>query len=207
MIHCRKVFFVFLCGIVLLNVKAQNTSRHYNYSTDARLGVADNRVDFSPTSHVATSPFAVSFSPQFELPFKTWDVCFIRLSPLVGRHRLVYGVDLAGLGNFTDFKMNGVACSGLFNSTGESDGSIQIAGLCNFVAFNFSGCQISGLYSCVEASCLGCQIGVANYAGSITGVQVGAVNFAERLCGVQIGLFNFNQSSCISFMPIINSGF
>ena len=162
---------------------------------------------FPPVPYVATSPFAFSFAPKFEAPGESWDVVFLRLNLLVGSHRAVYALDIGGLGNFADYKMDGIGVAGLFNSVGESDGAIHIAGLFNFAAFDFAGCQISGLYSCTEGSHFGLQIGSANYAGKLTGVQIGLFNSAETLHGIQIGVVNFNKSSPIRFMPIISAAF
>ena len=162
---------------------------------------------FPPASYVATSPFALSFAPKFEAPDESWDVAGLRINLLVCSHRAVYALDIGGLGNFSDYKMDGIGIAGLFNSVGESDGAIHIAGLCNFAAFDFAGCQISGLYSCTEGSHFGLQIGTANYAGKLTGVQIGLFNSAETLHGMQIGVLNFNKSSPIRFMPIINAAF
>ena len=162
---------------------------------------------FDPSPYVATSPFAIAFAPKFEAPGESWDVVVMRLSLLVGSHRAVYALDIGGLGNFADYKMDGIGVAGLFNSVGESDGAFLVAGLFNFAAFDFAGCQISGFYSCTEGSHFGLQIGTANYAGNLTGVQIGLFNTAETLHGIQIGAFNFNQSSPIHFLPIINAAF
>ena len=181
--------------------------REYDESATVAPGEAKVRdiSGFPPAPYVATSPFALSFAPKFEVPDESWDVVFLRLNLLVGSHRAVYALDIGGLGNFADYKMDGIGVAGLFNSVGESDGAIHVAGLFNFAAFDFAGCQISGLYSCTEGSHLGLQIGTANYAGKLTGVQLGLFNSAETLHGIQIGVVNFNKSSPIRFMPIINA--
>ena len=162
---------------------------------------------FNASPYFATSPFALSFAPKFEAPGESWDIVFLRLNLLVGSHRAVYALDIGGLGNFTDYKMDGIGIAGLFNSVGESDGSILVAGLFNFAAFDFSGCQISGFYSCTEGTHLGLQVGIINYAGNLEGVQIGFVNYAERLSGAQIGVANYNRSSAIAFLPIANFAF
>ena len=162
---------------------------------------------FPPAPYVATSPFALSFAPKFEAPSESWDVVFLRLNLLVGSHRAVYALDIGGLGNFADYKMDGIGVAGLFNSVGESDGAIHVAGLFNFAAFDFAGCQISGIYSGTEGTHRGLQIGIGNFAGSLIGAQIGVVNYAERLKGVQIGLLNFNGSSPVAFLPIANAAF
>ena len=162
---------------------------------------------FPPAPYVDTALLAISFAPKFEAPPESWDVILLRLNLLVGSHRAVYALDIGGLGNFADYKMDGIGIAGLFNSVGESDGAIHVAGLFNFAAFDFDGCQISGLYSCTEGSHCGLQIGLANYAGKMTGMQIGLVNFAERLHGLQIGAFNFNESSRARFLPVVNASF
>ena len=162
---------------------------------------------FPPAPYVATSPFAISFAPKFEAPGESWDVVVLRLNILVGSHRAVYALDIGGLGNFADYKMDGIGVAGLFNSVGESDGAFHVAGIFNFAALDFAGCQISGIYSGTEGTHRGLQIGVGNFAGSLVGAQIGVVNYAERLKGVQIGLLNFNRSSPVAFLPIANAAF
>ena len=162
---------------------------------------------FLPAPYVATSPFAISFAPKFEVPSVSWDIIILRLNLLVGSHRAVYALDVGGLGNFADYKMDGIGIAGLFNSIGESDGAFHVAGIFNFASFDFAGCQISGIYSGTEGTHQGLQVGVGNYAGSLVGAQIGVVNYAERLKGVQIGLLNFNRSSPVAFLPIANAAF
>lgn len=106
-----------------------------------------------PAPYVATSPVAVSFAPKFEAPGEGWDVVMLRINLLAGRHRAVYALDIGGLGNFADYKMDGIGVAGLFNSVGESDGAVNYAG------------RLTGM-----------QIGVFNYAERLNGVQIGLVN-------------------------------
>ena len=193
----------------LLSVVADVAVREYGES--AKIAPGETKVRdisvFPPAPYVATTPFALSFAPKFEAPDESWDVVFLRLNLLVGSHRAVYALDIGGLGNFADFKMDGIGIAGLFNSVGESDGAIHIAGLFNFAAFDFSGCQISGVYSCTEGTHCGLQIGAGNYAGKITGLQIGVFNYAERLNGVQIGFVNVNRSSPVMLLPVANAAF
>jgi hypothetical protein len=181
----------------------------------------NERLVGEPAPYVATSPLAIGFAPKFEFPPESWDVTGLRLNLLVGNHRAVYALDLGAIGNFADYKMDGIGIAGIFNSIGESDGAIQIAGIVNFAAFNFSGCQISGICSLTEGTLTGVQIGVGNYAGILSGVQLGAfnsaeqgsgvqigvVNYADKLEGVQLGLVNVIQSSTVRFMPVLNMAF
>ena len=173
-------------------------------SGQARINKVEKRA-FLP--YLATSPFALSFAPKFEAPSEEWDVVMLRLNVFVGSHRAVYALDIGGLGNFADYKMDGIGIAGIFNSVGESDGAIHVAGFANFAAFDFSGCQISGIYSCTEGTHLGLQIGLVNNVGNLNGVQLGLFNSAETLHGIQIGAFNFNKSTPIPFLPIVNASF
>lgn len=188
---------------------ADVTIRTYNGNDTVANGETKFREvrEFEPTPYVATSPFALSFAPKLEVPDESWDVVLLRLNVLVGSHRAVYALDIGGLGNFADYKMDGIGVAGLFNSVGESDGAFLVAGLFNFTAFDFSGCQISGFYSATEGTHCGLQIGAANYSGKLVGVQIGVVNYAERLEGVQIGLVNGSNTAPLSFMPVMNIGF
>ena len=174
-----------------------------------------------PSPYVNTAPLAISIVPMLEAPSETWDVVVLRLNLFVGNHRAVYGLDLGVLGNFADYKMNGLGIGGLFNSVGESDSALHIAGIFNFAAFDFNGCQISGVCSITEGTHCGVQIGLGNYAGNLVGVQIGGFNSIEKGTGVQIGLFNsadclaglqlglinINHSSSVSCLPILNFAF
>ena len=202
-----KIMSAFACVLVLPSA-ADTLARDFK-SDSVQPGETIQRdiSGFPPAPYVATSPFALSFAPKFEAPGESWDVVFLRLNLLVGSHRAVYALDIGGLGNFADYKMDGIGIAGLFNSVGESDGAFHIAGIFNFAAFDFSGCQISGFYSCTEGTHCGLQIAVGNYAGKLTGLQIGVFNYAERLNGVQIGLVNYNRSSPIAFLPVANAAF
>jgi len=197
--------------MAILSASADVVVRNYNDKDDDSVMVEETKsrdiYACAPAPYCATTPFALSFVPKFEAPIESWDVVMLRLNILVGNHRAVYGLDIGGLGNFADYKMNGIGVAGLFNSVGESDGAIHVAGIFNFAAFDFSGCQISGVYSCTEGSHCGLQIGCGNYAGKLTGLQIGVFNYAERLNGVQIGLVNVNRSSPVTFLPIANAAF
>ena len=207
--NLRKSFCAAGIGFLCLTTLADVSVREYGTEMPVAAGetvIRDVR-SFDPAPYVASSPIAISFAPKLEYPNESWDVAGLRLNIIVGSHRGVYAIDIGGIGNFADYKMDGIGIGGLFNSVGESDGAIHIAGLFNFAAFDFAGCQISGLYSCTEGSHFGLQIGSANYAGKLTGVQIGLFNSAETLHGIQIGAFNFNKSSPIHFLPIINAAF
>lgn len=199
---------VVVCAAMVLK-SADVIVRNYVESDSVKSGEVKTRDirEFEPAPYYATTPFALSFAPKFEVPGESWDVVGLRLNMLVGSHRGVYALDIGTLGSFADYKMDGIGVAGLFNSVGESDGAFHVAGIFNFAAFDFSGCQISGVYSCTEGTHCGLQIGAGNYAGKLTGLQIGVFNYAERLNGVQIGLINVNRSSPIAFMPIANFSF
>ena len=203
------MFCATVAGVCCLTASADVVVRKYGSEkliAPGETAIREIRA-FDPAPYYATSPFALSFAPKFEAPGEEWDIVMLRLNLLVASHRAVYALDIGGLGNFADYKMDGIGVAGLFNSVGESDGAIHVAGLFNFAAFDFAGCQISGLYSCTEGAHFGLQIGAANYAGRLTGVQIGVFNYAETLHGIQIGAVNLNKSSPIRFLPIINAAF
>ena len=207
--HARQMFCATVAGICCLTAFSDVVVREYGSEKSIAPGETAFRAvrAFEPAPYVATSPFAISFAPKFEAPGEEWDIVMLRLNLLVGSHRAVYALDIGGLGNFADYKMDGIGIAGLFNSVGESDGAIHVAGLFNFAAFDFCGCQIAGIYNGTEGSHQGLQIAPGNYAGKLVGVQIGLVNYAERLDGVQIGLANYNLSSPVAFLPVVNMAF
>ncbi len=89
-----------------------------------------------PSPYKATALVAIALAPMLETPGEAWDVKPFRLSLLVGSHRAVYGCDLGVVGNFADYKMNGLAIATLFNAAGESDGVMQISALLPFAAYD-----------------------------------------------------------------------
>lgn len=207
--NLRKSFCAAGIGFLCLTTLADVAVREYGTEMPVAAGetvIRDIR-SFGPAPYVASSPIAISFAPKFEYPNESWDVAGLRLNIIVGSHRGVYAIDIGGIGNFADYKMDGIGIGGLFNSVGESDGAFHIAGLFNFTAFDFSGCQIAGFFNGTEGAHSGLQIGVVNFAGRLSGVQVGAFNFAETLHGVQIGALNLNKSSPIRYLPILNAAF
>lgn len=200
---------VFAVVVAHLTLNADVATRTYAQDPSIKVGetkVRDLHV-CEPAPYVATLPIAIAFAPKFEVPYETWDVAMLRLNIFVGRHRAVYALDVGGLGNMADYKMDGIGVAGLFNTVGESDGALNVAGIFNFSAFDFSGCQVSGIYSLTEGTHCGLQIGLANCAGKLVGAQIGLVNMTERLEGVQLGLLNFNKGPGLPFMPIANLAF
>lgn len=205
----RLVICAFSAWVAVLSLFADSVVRTNDGKVTLMPGETKLRtitpVDRPP--YYDTTPIALSFAPKFEAPGESWDVVCLRLNILVGSHRSVYALDIGTLGNFADYKMDGIGVAGLFNSVGESDGALHVAGIFNFAALDFSGCQISGFYSRTDGSHCGLQIGLGNYAGSLVGVQIGVVNFADRLNGVQVGLANFNNGSSVPFLPVLNAAF
>lgn len=215
---CIVLFVAFLSS-----VRADVITHKYDNPEPLNPGEARFRKveQIEPSPYLATSPLAISFAPKFEFPPEKWDVMVFRLNIFVGSHRGVYALDIGGLGNFADYKMDGIGIAGIFNSVGESDGAIHIAGIFNFAAYDFAGCQISGFFSCVESELCGLQIGALNYAGRLSGVQIGVlnrtgngngaqiglINYGDGLCGIQLGLININHSSSVPFFPIMNFAF
>ena len=125
------ICFIVSAVMALTSEAADVAVREYGDSATVAPGETKVRdiSGFPPAPYVATSPFALSFAPKFEAPSESWDVVFLRLNLLVGSHRAVYALDLGGIGNFADYKMDGIGIAGLFNSAGESDGAIHVARL------------------------------------------------------------------------------
>ena len=110
-----------LCAVVvcaaMISKSADVIVRNYVESDSVKFGEVKTRDirEFEPAPYYATTPFALSFAPKFEAPGESWDVVMLRLNILVGSHRVVYALDIGGLGNFADYKMDGIGVAGLFN--------------------------------------------------------------------------------------------
>ena len=158
--------------------------------------------------------------PVWEWPDETYDVKWIRLDLLAGRHGNVYGVDLGTIMNMCDKSCVGVQFAGVCNVVGEAALSAQFAGACNYThryskgiqlaAVNwadedFSGLQM-GMFNCAGAF-RGLHVGVLNSAESGGGVQLGVVNVSGEFTGVQLGLLNVNLSSGVPVLPLVNMMF
>ena len=191
--------------------------------------VAILALPFAPAS-AAISPVAVSLIPPVQFPPDDFSVTGARFSVLWGRHRDVYGLDLAAIGNITDQDFVGAAVSGIFNLTrGQTTIlGLQLAGIANvnIQKTNVYGVQLAlGLNSNVATSSVtglqmallgnlaanttiyGAQVGLYNRAQEVYGIQIGLVNVATSLHGVQIGLVNFNHKGLFAISPILNVGF
>lgn len=182
-----------------------------------------------PNAHALTSPFAVSIFPPVQFPPSDISVTGLRFSALVGRHREMYGLDFAALGNITDGGFGGLAVSGLFNynaGTASVVGlqfagitninlnktrviGLQIAGIMNYnkEEFYVAGLQIALANHSPFTKVYGMQVGAYNSGGDVYGLQIGLINFAKSLHGIQIGLANFNQAGPFAVAPLINVGF
>ena len=181
-------------------------------------------------AHAGFSPAAVALFAPVEFPPSDYSVTGLRVSALLGKHRDVYGFDLAGLGNITEQSFGGIAVAGLFNMTQGTTTilGLQLAGAANIntnktrvfglqatlgVNSNLAESMVAGLQLGLLGNyspfikVIGAQIGVYNRANEVYGFQIGLVNVAESLHGIQIGLINFNHKGLFSVAPLINVGF
>ena len=181
-------------------------------------------------SHATISPLGVAIFAPVQFPPSDFSITGARLSFLVGRHRHVYGIDLAGIGNITEQEFAGIGISGVFNSTrGQTTIlGLQAAGAANLnnnkvnvwglqiagaVNSNVAQSTVVGLQAAIFANLsaytkiYGAQIGLYNTAQEVFGFQIGLLNFTTDLHGVQIGLLNFYQNGLFKVSPILNVGF
>jgi hypothetical protein len=176
------------------------------------------------------SPLGVSIIPPVEFPPADFSVTGVRLSAIYGRHRDVYGIDLALIGNITEQTFTGIGVSGIFNMTHGTTTilGLQLAGLTNIntkeisvygvqatlglnqndAASKVVGVELAGLANLSAFTKIyGAQIGIYNRALEVYGLQIGVVNFTKNLHGLQIGLLNFNEAGPFVVSPILNVGF
>lgn len=165
-------------------------------------------------------PFSLSLFPAAEFPPCDWDVVFLRINLLVGRHRNMYGFDFGSIGNETTGEFVGIQSAGFYNKVGWSEGALQFAGIMNRSERDFVGLQ-SALVNITDGTMAGFQLGLVNRAARLDGLQIGLFNIAETGSGVQIGLWNSAQSleglqiglancnsdSTMPFFPVINFAF
>lgn len=102
-----------------------------------------------------TTPLSISLFEPAKVPWGTWDVRGVRLSPVYGCCNRLTGLDL-GLVNTVETDLTGVQF-GALNTTARARG-LQI-----------------GLINCAYYL-KGVQIGVVNYAEGAKGLQIGVVN-------------------------------
>ena len=181
-------------------------------------------------AQAAFSPLEVAIISPVQFPAEDYTITGARLSLVLGKQRVVYGVDIGVLGNITELEFVGIGISGLFNLTEGTTTAVgaQLAGLANI---NTNHTRIFGLqatlgvnYNAAEAVVYGLQIaplanispftkicgvqaGIYNRANDVYGFQIGIVNVAKSLHGVQVGLLNFNQTGLFYVAPVINVGF
>ncbi len=177
----------------------------------------------------ATTPLSINLIPPVQFPPQDFTVVIARASVLWGRHRNMYGVDVAAGGNITDGNFVGLAVAGIFNTNNgiSTIFPIQLAGIgnTNINKTNIFGVQVAGAFNInrAESSVAGVQlavvndafhtviggfqIGIYNKAKAIYGFQIGLVNIVGNLHGIQIGLLNYNNAGPFEVSPIINVGF
>lgn len=173
-----------------------------------------------PPSH-GVSPLAFGIFPAVEAPSQDWDVAFLRINILAGRHRDVYGLDVGVIGNEVLGEFVGVQVAGFYNRIGESDAALQFAGFINRCNGDFAGLQAAVAANFADGTMTGFQFGLVNRAARLDGLQIGLFNIAETGSGVQIGLWNsaqsleglqigignYNADSTMPFFPVINFAF
>jgi hypothetical protein len=164
------------------------------------------QISFLPalgTNHVLSGKVANDFS----------------INVLAGQSSEVRVFEVAGLGNFTQKKVQGFQAAGLFNLNKGNCQGVQVAGIYNFTADTLTGVQLSGLVNVarfspgfsVQAAGLINMLqnpkdtfdqttspkilqaaGLMNKAKDLDGVQVsGLLNTSHKVKGIQIaGLLN-----------------
>lgn len=195
-----------------------------------RFFVVTAAIFLASIAQAAISPVGLAIVPPIQFPPTDSGVTGLRFSVLYGRHRDMYGIDLAVLGNVTDQSFVGIAIAGGanihhgmttivglelaggVNYMKEKAGvyGVQIAGLMNWMNAEGSvnGFQISLLGNVASHSIVrGAQIGLYNRAKSVYGFQIGLVNDTDHLHGIQIGLANFHRTGLFYVSPVINIGF
>lgn len=173
-----------------------------------------------PPSH-GISPLAFGIFPAVEAPSQDWDVAFLRINILAGRHRNVYGLDMGVVGNEAMGEFVGVQVSGFYNRIGKSDAALQFAGILNRCDGDFAGFQTAVAANITDGTMTGFQFGLVNRTARLDGLQIGLFNVAETGSGVQIGVWNsaqsleglqigvgnYNADSSMPFFPVINFAF
>ena len=163
----------------------------------------------SPSHAESYTPLGVGIFPGIlSPPAVEQSVIGIRISPLVGIHRDVHGLDVGvvnvalgnvgaaqlGLFNYQARRMTifGLQLGALANwNAGHVSGfGIQLAGLINRNADSgyFFGIQGAPANLAPKTNLYGASLGFYNQNGYLRGFQVGAFNDAADLGGVQLGL-------------------
>lgn len=208
--------------LALLEIWAEPVVRDYGAEKSDGTEWRIRELEPPPLSEACgISPFAISFLPSAEFPNQGWDIVFLRLNILAGRHREVYGFDFGIVGNETVGEFAGVQVSGFYNKVGFSEAALQFAGILNRCGGDFAGLQTALAANITDGTMSGFQFGIVNRAARLDGLQIGLFNVAETGSGVQIGLWNSAQSleglqigigncnadSSMPFFPVVNFAF
>jgi len=186
-------------------------------------------LSLAPEARAAVSPLGVSILPPVQFPPGDFNVAGVRASVVWGKHRRVYGLDIAGIGNMTEQQFAGIAAAGGFNLNHGlvTVVFLQAAGVGNFnqAQSKIFGVQVAGLINSNkgESTLIGLQLapinlsahtkiggiqaGIFNTANEVYGIQIGLVNVTQRLHGLQIGLVNFHREGLFAVAPLLNFGF
>ena len=153
-------------------------------------------------------PFGIGIFPGIlSPPGIKQSVTGLRISPLVGIHRDVYGVDVGvvnmavgntgatqlGIFNYQGKRMNvlGLQLGALVNwNAGHVSGlGLQMAGLLNKNTDNgyFFGMQVAPWNHSPKNNLYGTSLGLFNQNGYLRGLQMGIINRAADLGGLQVG--------------------
>lgn len=160
----------------------------------------------------SVTPIQLGIYPPVQFPNESFKVNGLRLSLLLGKNRVVRGIDLGLIGNQTVQDFTGIAIAGVFNWT-EGTGNIYGGQLAGFANLNENRTNVFGVQASLLANIgrftdiYGVQMGIYNRAHDVYGIQIGLVNYASNLHGIQIGLANFNENGYFTVSPLINIGF
>ena len=140
-------------------------------------------------------------------------VLLLRVNPLIGVHRDVYGVDV-GVFNVVKGHMGGLQ-GGLFNYNGKiatifggqfgainwNGGAIYGTGVQLALLLNHNkgkgyliGLQVAPINLSPRSRSYGVVLGGLNNNGMVGGFQLGVVNYARVVNGFQIGLINYAKN-------------
>ena len=100
-----------------------------------------------------------------------------------GEYRESVGVQLAGLVNVVDQRMDGVQLAGIGNVVGEDAEGVQVAGLFNTNKGD-TDIQVSSIF---------------NHAKYVKNTQIGLVNVCDSIGGVSVGLVNIVKGGMNSY--------
>ncbi len=151
-----------------------------------------------------TSVFSI-FTP------KVYKVIGINANPFYSRRHTVYGINVGGIYNHTDYKSIGiVTVGGLALESGGVSGGINVGGLYAKHKGKAIGINIAGLVGIYESDAIGLNIGgiYNKVKGVAKGYSFGLINHAHELQGAQYGLINIaEKNGLLPVMPFFNVGF